>query len=55
MYFFLKSSQAGAMLNMVDQLALIVACLGHDTDHPGLNNAFQEKANTNIGIFKCLF
>lgn len=33
----------GVKLNDLEKLALLVACLCHDLDHRGTNNAFQSK------------
>ena len=28
-------------MTMLERLTLMTACLGHDLDHPGYNNAYQ--------------
>lgn len=37
-------------LNMIEKLSLMVAAIGHDIDHPGLNNAYQMNALTELAI-----
>jgi hypothetical protein len=49
-YYMLKKTGKGAALAPKDQLALIVASLCHDIDHPGTNNPFQVAAQTNLAI-----
>jgi GAF domain-containing protein len=39
-FLFLTSTAAAGVMDMMDQLAMCVASLGHDLDHPGVNNAF---------------
>jgi len=48
MYYFLKTCNAKHVLGPLEILALLVACICHDADHPGLNNSFQTKADTKI-------
>ena len=31
-----------------DKLALLLACIGHDLNHPGLGNTYFQKANHSI-------
>uniref|UniRef100_A0A6B2L4I7 PDEase domain-containing protein n=1 Tax=Arcella intermedia TaxID=1963864 RepID=A0A6B2L4I7_9EUKA len=50
MYFFLQSCGAGNFFNSYEVLALLIAALCHDCDHPGLNNTFQVKASTRVSI-----
>ena len=40
-YFILKVCEAGELLTMTEVLALVLAALCHDIDHPGVNNNFQ--------------
>lgn len=37
-------------LTMLERLTLMTACLGHDLDHPGYNNAYQVNAKTDLAI-----
>lgn len=48
MYFFLTTCNAQHLLGPLEILALLVATICHDADHPGLNNSFQTKAYTKI-------
>eukprot|EP01122_Echinamoeba_exundans_P012849 TRINITY_DN54_c0_g1_i3.p1 TRINITY_DN54_c0_g1~~TRINITY_DN54_c0_g1_i3.p1 ORF type:complete len:512 (+),score=89.52 TRINITY_DN54_c0_g1_i3:1037-2572(+) len=48
MYFFLKTCQAWNILAPLEILAMLIATICHDCDHPGLNNDFQRKAQTRI-------
>eukprot|EP01117_Protostelium_nocturnum_P002499 TRINITY_DN1320_c0_g1_i2.p1 TRINITY_DN1320_c0_g1~~TRINITY_DN1320_c0_g1_i2.p1 ORF type:complete len:431 (-),score=116.75 TRINITY_DN1320_c0_g1_i2:37-1329(-) len=48
MYFFLRTCHAKDLVSELDQLALLIATICHDCDHPGLNNDFQKKAQTKI-------
>mmetsp|Transcript_3342 Transcript_3342/g.5900 ORF Transcript_3342/g.5900 Transcript_3342/m.5900 type:complete len:553 (+) Transcript_3342:185-1843(+) len=38
------------LLQPLEQLVLLVAILCHDADHPGLNNIFQERAQTELAL-----
>ena len=40
-FFMLTSSKLLRLLSPQDQLALLIACLCHDVDHPGTTNSFQ--------------
>lgn len=50
MYYFLTTCNIKKIFgnSKLELLAMLVACLTHDTDHPGLNNIFQKKAQTNL-------
>lgn len=48
MYFFLKTCQASNILAPLEIMAMLIATICHDCDHPGLNNDFQRKAQTRI-------
>lgn len=37
-------------MTMLERLILMTACLGHDLDHPGYNNAYQINAKTDLAI-----
>jgi high affinity cGMP-specific 3',5'-cyclic phosphodiesterase 9 len=37
-------------LSMVEKFSMILAAIGHDMDHPGLNNAYQINALTELAI-----
>jgi high affinity cGMP-specific 3',5'-cyclic phosphodiesterase 9 len=37
-------------MTMLERLVLMTACLGHDLDHPGYNNAYQINAKTDLAI-----
>ena len=41
--FFLQTGKMNAFMNDLDVFGLLVACLCHDLDHRGTNNAFQLK------------
>lgn len=45
MYFFLNRCNGRQVLNLDDQsfFCAIIACAGHDVDHPGHNNLFEAK------------
>ena len=38
-----QTAEMGVKLSEIEKLALFVACLCHDLDHRGTNNAFQSK------------
>jgi len=48
LFYFLTTGQAAQILGPLEQLALVIAAICHDCDHPGLNNDFQRKAQTKI-------
>jgi high affinity cGMP-specific 3',5'-cyclic phosphodiesterase 9 len=35
-------------ISMLEKLILLTACIGHDLDHPGYNNAYQINGNHSI-------
>lgn len=41
---------AGSYLNSLDKFALLLAALGHDLGHPGLNNSYQINAKTALAL-----
>ncbi|RKO92515.1 hypothetical protein BDK51DRAFT_28348 [Blyttiomyces helicus] len=43
-------SDAYAHLAPLERLVVLVSCIGHDLDHPGLNNSFQINANTELAL-----
>merc|ERR1711974_298378 len=45
-YVYLSSYEGTRFLSELECLALMVAAICHDLDHPGLNNWFQKNANT---------
>lgn len=50
MYTLLYCSGLIETLKPVEKLILIVACIGHDLDHPGFNNAYQINAKTDYAL-----
>lgn len=50
MYYFLTTCNIKKIFgnSKLELFAMLIACLTHDTDHPGLNNIFQKKAQTNL-------
>ncbi|KAJ3387726.1 High affinity cAMP-specific and IBMX-insensitive 3',5'-cyclic phosphodiesterase 9A [Entophlyctis sp. JEL0112] len=50
MYGILNVTGTIARLTPLEKLSLICATIGHDLDHPGLNNAYQINANTDLTI-----
>jgi len=48
LFVFLVSVGAGCFFGPIEKMALMIAALCHDCDHPGLNNSFQTKASTRI-------
>lgn len=50
MFGIVHSTDAVKKLNKIDKLILLLACVGHDLDHPGFNNAFQVNALTELAI-----
>ncbi|KAJ3322614.1 High affinity cAMP-specific and IBMX-insensitive 3',5'-cyclic phosphodiesterase 9A [Boothiomyces sp. JEL0866] len=49
-YVLLHMSNLDKHLNMLEKFSLLVSALGHDLDHPGLNNAYQTNALTELAI-----
>jgi len=49
-YVFLARMGALRFLDDTEAFGVLVASLCHDLDHPGLNNAFQVKANTELAV-----
>ena len=47
---YLKLMPEGKYLTNLERFALIVTALCHDIDHMGLNNSFQLKAETPLGV-----
>jgi hypothetical protein len=37
-------------LSMIEKFSLILSAIGHDMDHPGLNNAYQINALTELAV-----
>ncbi|TPX49891.1 hypothetical protein SeMB42_g02439 [Synchytrium endobioticum] len=50
MYAIVHTTGAIRQLKPIDRLVLTVACIGHDLDHPGYNNAYQINAKTELAI-----
>eukprot|EP01126_Amoeba_proteus_P037202 TRINITY_DN3826_c0_g1_i2.p1 TRINITY_DN3826_c0_g1~~TRINITY_DN3826_c0_g1_i2.p1 ORF type:complete len:357 (+),score=57.49 TRINITY_DN3826_c0_g1_i2:276-1346(+) len=50
MYYFIHTQNLGLCLSPLELLAMMIACLTHDCDHPGLNNSFQVKALTRVSL-----
>ncbi|KAJ3353658.1 High affinity cAMP-specific and IBMX-insensitive 3',5'-cyclic phosphodiesterase 9A [Entophlyctis luteolus] len=50
MYGILNVTGTITRLTPLEKLSLICATIGHDLDHPGLNNAYQINANTDLTI-----
>lgn len=48
MYALLNVTGVHAKLGYVEKLALMMAAIGHDLDHPGFNNAYQVNACTEL-------
>jgi len=48
LYYFLTVCEAKQKLQPLEILAVLVAALCHDIDHPGLNNSFQCNAHTKL-------
>ncbi|KAI8817941.1 cGMP phosphodiesterase [Fimicolochytrium jonesii] len=49
-YAILYTTGVVEKLQPVDKLVLLTACIGHDLDHPGYNNAYQINAHTDLAI-----
>ncbi|XP_057871704.2 uncharacterized protein LOC131078078 [Cryptomeria japonica] len=49
-YLLLTTVEAGKSLNNLEKLALALAALCHDVDHPGLTNAFLINCNDPLAI-----
>jgi len=50
MFAILSESNTTQKLSAVERLTLVIACIGHDLDHPGYNNAYQINAGTELAI-----
>eukprot|EP00976_Prorocentrum_cordatum_P013429 267835-Prorocentrum_minimum.AAC.2 len=50
MFLLLEACEAKAFLDELDILALMIAALFHDIDHPGLNNGFLVKTSDPLAI-----
>ncbi|KAJ3117358.1 hypothetical protein HK100_000838 [Physocladia obscura] len=50
MYGILNVTGTISKLTPLEKLALICATIGHDLDHPGMNNAYQINASTDLTI-----
>ncbi|XP_071441726.1 cGMP-specific 3',5'-cyclic phosphodiesterase-like [Hetaerina americana] len=50
MFAMLKTGKMERFMNDLDILGLLVACLCHDLDHRGTNNAFQTKTESPLAI-----
>ena len=49
-YFTVRSTEAGDCLPKLDLLALLLAALCHDIDHPGTTNSFQVMAASPLAL-----
>ncbi|XP_077864639.1 cGMP-specific 3',5'-cyclic phosphodiesterase-like [Saccoglossus kowalevskii] len=50
MFAMIKSGGMEGVVGDLEVFALLVACLCHDLDHRGTNNAFQQKADSPLAI-----
>lgn len=50
MYGIIHTTGVVSKLKPIEKLILVVACIGHDLDHPGFNNAYQINAATDLAI-----
>ncbi|KAJ3005941.1 High affinity cAMP-specific and IBMX-insensitive 3',5'-cyclic phosphodiesterase 9A [Thoreauomyces humboldtii] len=50
MYGLLHVTNVKDKLTPLEKLTLLVACIGHDLDHPGFNNAYQVNAATELSL-----
>jgi len=49
-YMLLRQTRAGTLLEEQEKLALMLACICHDIDHPGLNNNFLVKSRDPLAL-----
>lgn len=49
-YAMLTQFQAGAILTAEETLAMWIAALCHDLEHPGLNNAYQVNSGSSVAL-----
>eukprot|EP00002_Diphylleia_rotans_P032042 TRINITY_DN6699_c0_g1_i2.p1 TRINITY_DN6699_c0_g1~~TRINITY_DN6699_c0_g1_i2.p1 ORF type:complete len:972 (-),score=215.66 TRINITY_DN6699_c0_g1_i2:574-3489(-) len=49
-YIIITTTDVGAYLTPLDIFGLLVACICHDVDHPGTNNAFLMNSNSPLAI-----
>ena len=47
-FYMLTQSRLVTLLTPFDQLALLIACLSHDVDHPGTTNSFQIAIDSSV-------
>jgi hypothetical protein len=47
-YLYLTKYKAGELLQLADILALLISALCHDINHPGLNNSFHVKQQSEL-------
>ncbi|XP_039265855.1 high affinity cGMP-specific 3',5'-cyclic phosphodiesterase 9A-like [Styela clava] len=50
MYYIIRECDLSSMFTTLQLGVLLVACICHDLDHPGLNNMYQNKAKTDISL-----
>nr|CAB3264744.1 high affinity cGMP-specific 3',5'-cyclic phosphodiesterase 9A-like [Phallusia mammillata] len=50
MYFMIHELKLMKYMTTLQLTILLVACICHDLDHPGLNNLYQEKAHTELSV-----
>ncbi|KAJ3259185.1 High affinity cAMP-specific and IBMX-insensitive 3',5'-cyclic phosphodiesterase 9A [Boothiomyces macroporosus] len=49
-YVLLHIGELDKQLTMLEKFSLLISAVGHDLDHPGLNNAYQTNALTELAI-----
>ena len=50
-FLFLTTTKAGKLLDKrIQWPAMLIAAIGHDVDHPGLNNAFQISSESPLAV-----
>lgn len=50
MYALISEGELRSKFSRLELLTLVIACIGHDLDHPGNNNAYQINAGTPLAI-----
>ncbi|KAI9348752.1 hypothetical protein DFJ73DRAFT_834801 [Zopfochytrium polystomum] len=50
MYAIIHVTGIHSRMTTLEKLTLIISTIGHDLDHPGMNNAYQVNANTEYAI-----
>ncbi|KAJ3276069.1 hypothetical protein HDV01_006239 [Terramyces sp. JEL0728] len=49
-YVLLHMGNLDVQFTMLEKLSLLISAIGHDLDHPGLNNAYQTNALTDLAV-----